>query len=102
MSAGDRYQYVLYNCDIPEIQIQRLHKAAYVFRTKRRQVLIIGNISAKKISKFIHIHQSYSKPKVGRFSETRCILCSDAMSAVSDYVRSKKRAQVRPRIEARL
>jgi len=27
----------------------------------------IGNISAKKISKSIHVHQSYSKPKVGRF-----------------------------------
>jgi len=27
----------------------------------------IGNISAKKISKSIHVRQSYSKPKVGRF-----------------------------------
>jgi len=27
----------------------------------------IGNISAKKISKCVHICQSYSKPKVGRF-----------------------------------
>jgi len=27
----------------------------------------IGNISAKKISKCIHVCQSYSKPKVGRF-----------------------------------
>jgi len=26
----------------------------------------IGNISAKKISKSIHVRQSYSKPKVGR------------------------------------
>jgi len=32
----------------------------------------IGNISAKKISKSIHVHQSYSKPKVGRFFETWC------------------------------
>jgi len=54
------------------------------------------------MSKSIHVCQSYSNPKVGRFSETRCILCSDAMSAVSDSVQSKKRAQVRPRIEARL
>ena len=28
---------------------------------------LIGNISAKKISKSVHICQSYSKPKVGRF-----------------------------------
>ena len=28
---------------------------------------IIGNISAKKIWKSIHVCQSYSKPKVGRF-----------------------------------
>jgi len=35
----------------------------------------IGNISAKKISKSIHVRQkSYSKPKVGRFFETRCSL----------------------------
>jgi len=34
----------------------------------------IGNISAQKISKSIHVRQSYSKPKVGRFFETRCIL----------------------------
>ena len=27
----------------------------------------IGNISANKISKSIHVHQSYSKPEVGRF-----------------------------------
>jgi len=27
----------------------------------------IGNISTKKISKSIHVRQSYSKPKVGRF-----------------------------------
>jgi len=27
----------------------------------------IGNISAKKIPKSIHVHQSYSKPKVGCF-----------------------------------
>jgi len=27
----------------------------------------IANISAKKISKSIHVRQSYSKPKVGRF-----------------------------------
>jgi len=27
----------------------------------------IGNIPAKKISKSIHVRQSYSKPKVGRF-----------------------------------
>jgi len=27
----------------------------------------IGNISAKQIWKSIHVHQSYSKPKVGRF-----------------------------------
>jgi len=27
----------------------------------------IGNISAKKISKSIHVHQSYNKLKVGRF-----------------------------------
>jgi len=27
----------------------------------------IGNISAKKYQKFIHVHQSYGKPKVGRF-----------------------------------
>jgi len=27
----------------------------------------ISNISAKKISKSIHVRQSYSKPKVGRF-----------------------------------
>jgi len=27
----------------------------------------IGNICAKKISKSIHVRQSYSKPKVGRF-----------------------------------
>ena len=32
----------------------------------------IRNISAKKISKSIHVHQSYSKPKVGRFFEMRC------------------------------
>ena len=32
----------------------------------------IGNICAKKISKSIHVRQSYSKPKVGRFFETRC------------------------------
>jgi len=35
-----------------------------------RRLLIayfIGNISAKKISKSIHVHQSYSKSKVGRF-----------------------------------
>jgi len=25
----------------------------------------IGNISAKKISKSIHVHQSYSKPNLG-------------------------------------
>jgi len=30
----------------------------------------IGNISAKKISKSIHVRQSYSKPKVGRFWDT--------------------------------
>jgi len=33
----------------------------------------IGNISAEKISKSIHVRQSYGKPKVGRFFETRCI-----------------------------
>jgi len=27
----------------------------------------IGNISANKISKSVHVCQSYSKPKVGRF-----------------------------------
>ena len=32
----------------------------------------IGNI-CQKISKSIHMRQSYSKPKVGRFFETRCI-----------------------------
>jgi len=30
----------------------------------------IGNISAKNISKSIHVCQSYSKPKVGRFWDT--------------------------------
>jgi len=30
----------------------------------------IGNISAKKISKSIHVCQSYSKPTVGRFLGT--------------------------------
>ena len=30
----------------------------------------IGNISAKKVSKSIHVRQSYSKPKVGRFWDT--------------------------------
>jgi len=37
----------------------------------------IGNISAKKISKSIHVRQNYSKPKVGRFFETwcTCICC---------------------------
>jgi len=33
----------------------------------------IDNISAKKISKSVHVCQSYSKPQVGRFFETRCI-----------------------------
>ena len=31
-----------------------------------------SNISEKKMSKSIHVCQSYTKPKVGRFSETRC------------------------------
>jgi len=34
----------------------------------------IGNISAKKNIKMIHVHPSYSKPKVGRFFETRRII----------------------------
>jgi len=33
----------------------------------------IGNISAKKISKSIHMCQSYSKPKVARFLRQGCI-----------------------------
>ena len=33
----------------------------------------IGNISAKKISKSVHVCQSYSKPKVGAFFETWCM-----------------------------
>jgi len=37
------------------------------------QTYLIGNISAKKISKSIHVCQSYSKPKAGRFFETPCI-----------------------------
>jgi len=32
----------------------------------------IGNISTEKISKSVHVCQSYSKTKVWRFSETRC------------------------------
>jgi len=30
-------------------------------------VYFIGNICSKKISKSVHVCQSYSKPKVGRF-----------------------------------
>ena len=35
----------------------------------------IGNISAKKISKCVHVCQSYSKPKVGRFLRHSVHVC---------------------------
>jgi len=37
----------------------------------------MGNISAKKISKSIHVRQRYSKSKVGRFFETWCTITQD-------------------------
>jgi len=40
---------------------------------------IIVKISAKKISKCIHICQSYSKPEVGRVFETQCMYVLQSM-----------------------
>jgi len=48
----------------------------------------ISNISAKKISKSIHVRQSYSKPKVGRFFETRCRKVSNKYSGLPSHSRS--------------
>jgi len=56
--------------------IQLSENVIFVFSRFARQCRIvkrlliayfIGNISAKKISKSIHVCQSYSKPNVGRF-----------------------------------
>jgi len=45
-------------------------------------VYFIGNIVANKISKSIHVRQSYSNPKVGRFFETRCIYINNKCTHV--------------------
>ena len=42
----------------------------------------ISNISAKNMSKSIHVRQSYSEPKVGRFFETRCTCVVVCLTAV--------------------
>ena len=52
-------------------------EAHIIWGGKVKRLLIpyfISNISAKKYQKCIHVCQSYSKPKVGHFSETQCIL----------------------------
>jgi len=42
----------------------------------------ISNISAKNMSKSIHVRQSYSEPKVGRFFETWCTCVVVCLTAV--------------------
>jgi len=47
-----------------------VQKAQVIWGGTLKRLLIasfISNISAKKISKCVHVCQGYSKPKVGRF-----------------------------------
>jgi len=52
----------------PFYQLLQKHKLFHVLIVKCLSIAyFIGNISTKKISKSVHMYQSYSKPNVGRF-----------------------------------
>jgi len=67
-------QYLSEKCDFrvsPFCQVVQKHKLFGGGTVKRLFIAyFIGNISAKKISKSVHVCQSYSKPEVGRFLNT--------------------------------